>query len=159
MRATIIADASHCPETKAAGYGFWIASDRGELGGGGEMKRIVESNITAEMQAVANALHIAIQRKLVQHRDQVLIQTDCVAAIEAFTGKRVTLQDHEQDVVKYFKKLRKALSLSIEFRHVKGHTGKKEARFVTNHLCDKRAKEAMRNLRLRINSGIFECLD
>lgn len=35
MKVTIIADASHCGNTGATGYGFWIASDRGKRNGGG----------------------------------------------------------------------------------------------------------------------------
>jgi ribonuclease HI len=87
MRVTIIADASFCPNTNVAGYGYWIATERGKQGGGGEMKGRVEGNIAAEMQAVANALHIALRLTLVQQKDEVLIQTDCMAAIDAFEGK------------------------------------------------------------------------
>jgi len=150
MRVTIIADASFCPDTNVAGYGFWIASERGKQGGGGEMKCRLEGNIAAEMQAVANALHIATRLQLVQAADEVLIQTDCMAAIDAFEGKRKNLPSQEWEAVRVLRRLRSEHNLQIVFRHVKGHTGKKEARYVTNHLCDKRAKEAMRRARARV---------
>lgn len=150
MRVTIIADASFCPDTNVAGYGFWIASERGKQGGGGEMKCRVDGNIAAEMQAVVNALYIAHRLQLVQAADEVLIQTDCMAAIDAFEGKRRNLPAQEWEAVKVLRRLRSDHSLRVVFRHVKGHTGKKEARFVTNHLCDKRAKEAMRRARARV---------
>lgn len=38
---------------------------------------------------------------------------------------------------------------TFSFRHVKGHTDRPEARFVTNNLCDMRAKQAMRLARKR----------
>lgn len=153
MRVTIIADASFCPETQAAGYGFWIACERGKKGGGGEMKDLLSSNIAAEMQAAVNALHIAIRCELVKAADEVLIQTDCMAAIDAFEGKRRNLAPHEKVAVDVMHRLRIQHCLSLVFRHVKGHSGRKEARYVTNHMCDKRAKEAMRLARARIQLG------
>ncbi|MFA7523078.1 MAG: RNase H family protein [Halothiobacillaceae bacterium] len=150
MRVTIIADASFCPNTNVAGYGYWIATERGKQGGGGEMKGRVEGNIAAEMQAVANALHIALRLTLVQQKDEVLIQTDCMAAIDAFEGKRRNLPAQEWEAVCVLRRLRSDNDLQLVFRHVKGHTGKKEARFVTNKLCDRRAKEAMRRARARV---------
>lgn len=89
MRVTIIADASFCPDTNVAGYGYWIACERGKDGGGGEMKGRVESSLIAEMQAVVNALYISIRKNLVQANDHVLLQTDCEGAILKFkTGKK-----------------------------------------------------------------------
>lgn len=114
------------------------------------MKNRLESNIVAEMQAVVNALHIATRLTLVQSTDEVLIQTDCMAAIDAFNGTRKSLNGQEREAVQVLHRLRSQLCLSITFRHVKGHTGKKEARFVTNKLCDRRAKEAMRRARARV---------
>lgn len=111
------------------------------------MKCRVEGNIAAEMQAVVNALYIAHRLQLVQAADEVLIQTDCMAAIDAFEGKRRNLPAQEWEAVRVLRRLRSDHSLRVVFRHVKGHTGKKEARFVANHLCDKRAKEAMRRAR------------
>lgn len=117
------------------------------------MKCLVEGNIAAEMQAVANALYIATRSYLVQSEDEVLIQTDCMAAIDAFEGKRRNLPAQEWEAVRVLRRLCSAHDLRVVFRHVKGHTGKKGARFVTNHLCDKRAKEAMRRARARVQLG------
>lgn len=153
MRVTIIADASFCPDTQAAGYGFWIACERGKKGGGGEMKNPPSTNIAAEMQAAVNALHIAIRHGLVQADDDVLVQTDCMAAIDAFEKRRRNLSQHEKEAVDVIERLRRHHRLTLVFRHVKGHSGRKEARYVTNHMCDKRAKEAMRLARARIQLG------
>ncbi len=150
MRVTIIADASFCPDTNAAGYGYWIASERGKQGGGGELKGRVAGNIAAEMYAVVNALYIALNRlQLVQTGDEVLIQTDCMAAIDAFEGRRRQVPNQEWEAVKQMRRLCSEFGLRIVFRHVKGHTKNKEARYVTNKLCDRRAKEAMRRARAR----------
>ena len=150
MRVTIIADASFCPDTNVAGYGYWIASNRGKVGGGDEMKGRVPSSIVAEMQAAVNALYIAARQSLVQHGDSVLIQTDCQAAIDTFEGRRESLNDKEVEALTALIHVRSKLELTILFKHVKGHTRNREARFVTNNLCDERAKDAMRRARARI---------
>ena len=95
------------------------------------MKCRVDGNIAAEMQAVVNALYIAHRLQLVQAADEVLIQTDCMAAIDAFEGKRRNLPAQEWEAVKVLRRLRSDHSLRVVFRHVKGHTGKKEARLRT----------------------------
>lgn len=147
-RATIIADASYCNETRVAGYGYWIASDRGKLGGGGRMttEQVVTST-AAEVMAIANSIHHAIAAGLVQEGDELLVQTDCQGAINAFMRLRPNLAQQEQHAVKYVEGLEERFKLKIRYKHVEGHSSKPGARFVANHMCDKRAKEAMRAAR------------
>lgn len=146
MNVTIIADASFCPEEHVGGYGYWIASHRGKLGGGGKIANggHVVTSTSAEMMAIANAMWHAVDNNLVQRADSVLIQTDCMAAIQAFQMTRLHLVDQERAVVKYVQGLQQHLGLEIRYRHVKGHTSIDDARSITNRMCDKRAKEAMR---------------
>jgi ribonuclease HI len=153
MLVTIITDASHCPDTHGAGYGFWIASGRGKVGGGGTMKSQVENANVAEMHAVCNALHHALKVGLVVKMDSVLIQTDCLGAIHAFDGTRKPRLESELKAKEVLDRFRDKFALTIGFRHVKGHTSRPEARYVTNRLCDSRAKEGMRKARkqLRLN--------
>lgn len=155
MLVTILADASYCPETGAAGYGFWIVCERGKHGGGDEMREVAPDNNVAEMQAVANAMLIAKQKGLLHALDTVLIQTDCMGAIDAFEGRRKykSLSYREKAVVRWVNNFREELSLQVIYRHVKGHTGKKESRFVANKMCDLRAKRFMRQMRDRILQG------
>lgn len=147
MRATIIADASWCPDTKAAGYAFWIASDRGKQGGSGAFKERVVTSCVAEMMALVNGLHTACKQGLVQNADSVLMQTDCLGAIQAFQGQRGYMSPVEQSVVKYYEELLTASSVHVSFRHVKGHTTRKEPRYYINSKCDEFAKKAMRKAR------------
>lgn len=111
------------------------------------MKDLVKNNVIAEMMAIANALHQALKLGLVQREDEVLLQTDCIPAIEAFEGTRVRLISEEHEVVKVLLSFKERFNLNLEFRHVKGHTSRNEARYVTNKMCDRRAKEAMRKAR------------
>lgn len=149
MRVTIIADASYCSMTGAAGYGWWTACERGKRGGGGAVKEKVCSSNAAEMIALVNALHLSIKFELVQGGDHVLLQTDCMGAIDAYSGKRQQLNKSERAAKKLIYELKKQHNLTFSFRHVKGHTNRTEARYVTNNLCDTRAKVGMRLARQR----------
>lgn len=150
MMVTIIADASHCPETGAAGYGWWTACGRGKRGGGGQIKEKVDRASAAEMIALVNALHLSVKEGLVQTGDYVLLQTDCLAAISALLSTRTRLSEDEKRAKRAFFELKKKVNFVFTLKHVKGHTNRPEARFVTNNLCDARAKKGMRLARQRL---------
>lgn len=120
------------------------------------MKGKVESSHTAEMLAVCNSIHVALASGLVQPGDHLLVQTDCLAAIQAFENKREPKKPQEREALRFFRELRKEKDLGVSFRHVKGHTTRTEARYVTNNLCDQRAKEGMRRARRTLNQGAME---
>lgn len=144
MRVTVIADASHCPNTKAAGYGYWAVSERGRRGGGGPIRTPVDSSNAAEMAALVNGLFFACKAGIAIAGDHVLLQTDCQSAIDAFESKRSRLSRDERSAKHHLFELKKDFGLTVSFRHVKGHTDRTEARYVTNNLCDQRAKQGMR---------------
>lgn len=149
MLVTIIADASYCPNYNVAGYGYWIVCDRGSDGGGGPLGKgnKVENSTVAEMMAIVKALYKACQSGLVQVQDVVLIQSDCVPALDAFTFKRLKLSEMEQEIVSRLNQVMLQFSLTLRYKHVKGHTNIKQARYITNNLCDERAKVEMKKLR------------
>jgi len=147
--ATIMADASHCSQTGAGGYAFWIASHRGKRGGQGTLNRVSTSTL-AEMQAVCNALYTARECSLVLPGDEVLIQTDCVSAIHGFDGRR-DLSKEESECRDAYLKLNNYVY--VELRHVKGHSYRTEAKFRSNNACDERARREMRITRKRLSRG------
>ncbi len=146
MHITILADASHCPDTKAGGYGYWIASERGKKGGSGPFKGRIPNSTIAEMMAIANSLYDAVRHCLVLEKDVILFQTDCEAAIYAFTGKRDVNQE-EAKVINFVKKVIRGMNLTVSYKHVKGHSSNKQARFAANNACDRAARKAMRKAR------------
>lgn len=146
---TIIADASYCHETGGAGYGYWTASARGKRGGGGSIKQQVDGSSAAEMIALVNALHLSVQHQLVLEGDHILLQTDCMSAIGAFNGTRTHLTRDERAAKTALFGIKRTGKLTLSFRHVKGHSKRPEARYVTNNLCDERAKAGMRLARQR----------
>lgn len=154
MKVTIIADASWCPDTHMGGYGFWIAGERGKLGGGGRLCRSqpVINATAAEMMALCNALYAAFKHELIHFGDEVLLQTDCLAAINIFKGIGTPLSEQEEQALATLQTQRNMFELDFEFRHVKGHTSNPNARSVTNRLCDERAKKFMREARAEIRT-------
>lgn len=147
MRVTIIADASFCHETKAAGYSFWIASDRGKRGGQGHAPDRVVNSIAAEMMALVQGVVHACMFGLLHPGDQLLLQTDCQAAIDAFTNRRNKITPEELLIVRQVNKLIKELAVSVSYKHVKGHTRGADARTWTNNNCDRRAGEELEKAR------------
>lgn len=148
MNVTILSDASYCPKYKVAGYGFWIACHRGKLGGGGQIVEDVEDTNAAEMMAICNSIWHGVTDRLIERGDRLLIQTDSLAAIDRLRGHRVvTLTQQQKRIIAYYEKVVHRLELSVQLRHVKGHTVHQEPRFVANRMCDKRAKEQMRAAR------------
>lgn len=156
MKITIIADASYCHETQAGGFGFWIASERGKYGGGGPFRKRCDGSAAAEMMAVVNAFAIAINRKTVQEGDHVLLQTDCVEAIAVLSHRRRGGTADQLECIRVFRQLKKEAGVTVSFRHVKGHTRHEAARFVTNNLCDRRAKAGMRAMRKQLQEGTIQ---
>lgn len=150
MRVTVIADASHCPNTGAAGYGYWAVSERGRRGGGGPIKDPINNSTAAEMAALVNGLFFACMSGIAQAGDHVLLQTDCTGAIGALESKRKELSKDERLAKQRFFEVKKEFGVTVSFRHVKGHTNRTEARYVTNNLCDQRAKAGMRLARKRL---------
>lgn len=147
MRVTLICDASYCHKHKVAGYGFWIASERGKLGGSGEISQEVENNNTAEMMAICNTIWKGVNHNLIQPGDALLIQTDSVTAIGKLRGALPIATEQERAVLVYFDKTVARNALLIEFRHVRGHTSFDGARYAANRMCDMRARRAMRMAR------------
>lgn len=146
MNVTILSDASWCPETFAGGWGSWAVSDRKDHGDGGPLKKRLASSNDAEMAAVVNALHVAYREGVLHDGDDVLIQIDCVGAIRQFQGPRHGVTD-PYHIVEEFHRFKREHRLAITFKHVKGHTGRTEARYLANKMCDKRAKRGMREAR------------
>lgn len=146
MKITILADASHCPETKRGGYGYWIASARGKKGGSGPFKDTVENSTIAEIMAIVNAIHSGITHELIEKKDELLIQSDCESAIFALLRKR-TINSKERHIVDYMTKLIRKFELEVTYLHVRAHTGDGRSRFVAHTACDKLARKEMRKAR------------
>lgn len=149
MRVTIIADGSYCDVTKAGGYGFWVVSERGRHAGGGSLKGRTLSSADAEMKAVAKALHYALKHGIACGGDEVLIQTDCSDVLTRLERRRNPVERCVSDGLALIHKLETQHALHITYKHVKGHTGRRDPRFKAQWHCDRRAYAGMSELRKR----------
>lgn len=143
MRVTIIADASYDQRYGVGGYGYWIACARGKTPGEGVLRGTVVSSLQAEMMAIVRALYDGVKLRLIEPGDEVLLQTDCMSAIDALGSRRLRVPS-DKIVLETFNMLKERHNLTITFKHVKGHTKLHEARYAANRACDARAKKAMR---------------
>lgn len=132
-RATIICDASWCPNTKSGGWAVWITTS---IGYDANRKRIKRSGVfhekprgaeEAERWACYNGLWLAAQEGV----KRALIQTDCLNVVQR--------RGPDWDQVTKF-----LGEMEIRWKHVKGHTDNPESRFYVNRWCDREAKRRMR---------------
>lgn len=147
---TIIADASYCPNTKAAGYGVWVNGCFGKSPFEGQLQSPACNN-TAEIMAVANALWHAMHNHLVYAKSFVLIQTDSSTAIGMFEGKIEPKNDQQIAAKYYVRDIIRRFELSVTYRHCPGHTNALTKRSIAQQHCDDRAKRQMLKARASMN--------
>lgn len=90
---------------------------------------------------------------MVEVGDDVLVQTDSTEAIAALTGQRLRYESFTLELGEvrgHVNHLIQEHDLRVTYRHVKGHSGRSEARYRANEHCDERAKLHMRRARRRL---------
>ena len=146
MNVTILADASparrHLRAVTASGLHPNGANWRDQ----GSLKGRIANSTVAEMMAIANAIHQGIVWGLIRSQDELLIQTDCQAAIDGFMKER-KLSETENTVVCHVLKLQNRVQLKVIFKHVKGHTNHSDAKYASNRVCDRAARRHMKRAR------------
>lgn len=153
MRVTIVSDASFCPDTKAAGYGGWVVCNRGNNANGGAIRGAPNSG-AAETMAICNVIWEGLKANLIYVGDHLIVQTDCATAIKVYEEARWT-NEAEGSAFKWLNDQIRKYNLTIEFRHVKGHSNVKDQRSKAQRFCDERARSAMKLERSKIR--LQEC--
>ena len=147
---TIICDASFCPVTGAGGWAARASGSLGKRNFAASFKSVSKSPELAEMQAIVNALHTAINAGIVCPGFKVLIQTDCKGAITKFSNPTTyTELDYTTDTNLYCSILRR-FCLTVSFKHVKAHVAIKDVRTWVQDWCDENAKSHMRRMRRKL---------
>lgn len=148
--ATVITDASFCSETRAAGWAAYIRIDGvpEPVKAYAAFREPLINSAEAELLAAVNGLWLARQHGA----EHLLLQTDCLAVVHLinrkYRGRRWKL--HRVLVAAFADK---GLDLvAVTARHVKGHSGVKDARSYVNRWCDRHAKAAMRGHRKQLVS-------
>lgn len=139
---TIIADASFCSKTKAAGYGVWLASNNGKQAFEGPLHSPSDNNV-AEAMAIANSLWHGLQSGLIKPKSNILIQSDSDSAIKTLSFKNNPYCQQMRDVAQYVESLVTRYKLRIRYKHVPGHTIGADKRTKAQNHCDSAAKRQM----------------
>lgn len=150
MKVTLMTDASVCGQTGAAGFGYWVVSSRGGYPGQGPLQGFIKDSFEGELKAVANALAESVKLNRIEYGDKVLIQLDNSGVVKCL-NRTVKVRHSEAEVISYIRNLVSKLNLKLEARHVKGHTGRKQVKYIANKMCDMRAKHEMKKARETLN--------
>lgn len=148
MIVTINTDASFHPRYKVAAYAFWIVSDKGRIKQSGPLRKAT-SPTDAELQCIANALHVLLKSDI-KGMTRLVINSDALYGFERVGRKKPGTGGA---VAKLLRQLREKYIPATrwterfwEFRHVKAHSGVGDKRSWVNEWCDQMAKQEMRRL-------------
>ncbi len=147
MRITLNVDASFCPQTGLAAYGYCIDLHGRTLSGSRPIQGRCATSGEAELKAVANGLLCCLElgKDAVKRGTVINVQTDCQIAIDALTGRR-GLAGGEFQAAKMVMMVVDLHALKLQYKWVKGHTGIDSP----NSLCDKLARKHMRSMRDKV---------
>jgi ribonuclease HI len=160
MLVTINTDASFSQETKQGAYAFWAVCNEFKVTKCGIFKNLCITPDDAEMKCIINDLKVVLMGHINIHK--IIVNTDSLNAIAVFMGDKEHIRKFSRlrnNIKKYghIQELYKQIlsetknKVTIEFRHVKAHTSKNDARSFINDWCDKNAKM---QLKLAISGGI-----
>lgn len=140
MKATVITDASFCPETNAAGWAAWVSPDRGDrIKRFGKFKRKPKDSGQAELWAALNGVALAAGAGATD----VLLQTDCMQVVNL-------LRDNKDKIYQSLAIAGITVRPRVVVFHVKGHTRFGAAKFWVNRWCDTQAGIIMRRQRIEL---------
>lgn len=150
MIVTINTDASFTHKFNRGSYAMWIVSNQGRIKKAGMLKQEMKKPWEAEMQAIVNAVFVLRECGWEGIR-KVICNTDCLNAIHLFQNDVREIRYHSllnkrsNKIVKRFISVVGPYREMIEFRHVKAHSGKNDARSYVNEWLDTQAKMHMGN--------------
>lgn len=155
MLVSLFTDASFCHRTCAGGWGAFIACERGKRYGGGQIEEYCKDSSHAELLAVRYGLRFAAERKLLRPKDEILLQTDSLTAMEVMETFAVRTRIKEYTEV--HDRIRKGLMAwenKLRVRHIKGHSGTGTSRTYVHNKCDRLAHEGMRKARIKLQGKL-----
>lgn len=148
MLVTINTDASFHPQLKHGAYAFWAVCNDFKITKSGVFKSKCFSPDDAEAKCIINALTVIL--KAHTGITKIIVNTDSLNAIAILTKDIYHLKKYRVSV-KMYAHIRQQYHLvlsskkcSVEFRHVKAHSGTGDKRSYVNEWCDKEAKRQLR---------------
>jgi len=142
-------DASFCPGKGVAAWAGHIASERGTYSDAGSFVKIRKRSIQeAECHAIANVVWLAVTTELCLPGDYLIINSDARQVLNMYREKRYEMfAALHTDAIEYVWDVVEWNELTLELRHIKAHTGRRDARSRANEWCDETARSYMQRLR------------
>ncbi len=173
---TIFADASHCPKTKAAGWGAWMkGGGRSGHTTGGEIVAPCPQPSDAEAWALAMAVAHAYYQGWLSDPAPIMLQSDCLRILQVLLthfpqaweskhpeaarfgrlGAKSRLTEAEQAAIETIRFCLSATNPRILLRHVRGHQSGNGRHWV-NQACDQLARAHMKVRRAALAQPVGE---
>lgn len=147
MLVTINTDASFHPQIKWGAYAFWAICNDFKITKSGVFRKKCMNPDDAETKCILNALTVIL--KAHKGITKIIINTDSLNAIAYLTEDKKHIRRYNLSNQKAIEFRRIFLSLvkhtTIEFRHVKAHSGVNDKRSFVNEWCDTEAKRQLRS--------------
>jgi len=149
MLVTINTDASLHKKLRYGAYAFWAVSDDFKITKSGPFKEKCFTTDDAEAKCIINALKTVLVHSGIH---KIIINSDSLNAIavleknEKHNTRYSRLNSKQRlNIYKVYQKVlqQSKNNVTIEFRHVKAHSGIDDKRSYVNEWCDSEAKKHM----------------
>ena len=147
MLVTINTDASFHPRLKYGAYAFWAVSNDFKITKSGVFRKLCQTPDDAESKCIINAFTVILKSH--KRISKIIVNTDSLNAIAYLTKDLVHIKKYNLSLPK-MRQFQQCLSLlpivkiTIEYRHVKAHSGVGDKRSYVNEWCDAEAKRQLR---------------
>jgi len=149
MIITIFTDASYCDRYGIDTYAVWAKYQDETLRYSGVFKVKPPCNNYAEAAALANGICLSIKYFDPPGRTKIIAQTDSVVEIDVL-GHRMSKTKKYKDIYNHIRETIANRSLTLEYRHVKGHNGRSDQRSAVNTWCHRQCIQLLREERNKI---------
>lgn len=144
MLVTVNTDASFHPEFKVGAYAFWSVCNGFKMQRAGYLEELCRNPDDAEMKCILNAIYYTLYMN--KSITRVIVNTDSMNSKRVFENDTKGIARYNLFWAKKHRAKLKSIvkkysnNIRIEFRHVKAHSGKNDARSYVNEWCDTHAK-------------------
>lgn len=138
MLVTINTDASFWHHQQKGSWAFWAVCNKFKITKSGVFRGKVKNSSEAELKCMINAVFCVLKADV--GITKVIINTDSQICMKAIARNNPNSSLYK--CVTMFRNMTKGVA--IEMRHVKAHSGVKDARSYVNEWCDTHAKKALK---------------
>jgi ribonuclease HI len=150
MLITMFSDVSVSSERKIGTYAIWAKTNGQTFRHIGAFRFPVSDSNLAETMAIVNGLYFVIRNFNPPPQSKIIAQTDSGCAIGVLTGR---IGNHMfAGAVERRDALLRGNAIEVEYRLIKGHSGRGTPRDAVNHWCDIECRSLLREM-LRVSNS------